>query len=482
MTDRIKSLLPMLLAVTAAIALGAPAVAFASPPLPKPTGGFRPHTVVPNAGDPSSLATAPHLRSSLVIDVAFTGGYTTPRAFPDRTEGAVGAQITGVLNPWFVDVSRGRFIGYSRGTTHRYVLVQPHADLCTNDWLNEVTNLANAAERQMGTNPDDYDAVVYYLPKLPNTALCDWSGRADLPENGNRVLLNGDISLRTLSHEFGHHLGLGHAGSQSCTDVLGTAVPLFGPLESYCQQNEYGSEYSAMGGFDPSLIRSYSSAQLATLGWNPGAVTAISAGAPTVTKLISRLEDHVVGGTEALLLSDGFSDPLIWVEFRMPIHGLENTGVLVVSAAERSLAVPPTPHAAPFVLDMTPLDLDHVEDIGLPVGQSWTDPEGLSPLGKFKITLNSADTHTASVTVQTIPTSTDPVPAVPDVSGDTIPQATTEIHTAGLVVGAVSSTIDCEDINKVVAQSPAAGVHLPVGGTVNLTKGIPRPGGCGTPQ
>lgn len=483
MTGRIKSLLPMLLAVTAAIGLGAPAVGSASPPLPKPTGGFTPHTVAPNAGDPSQLTTPPRLRSSLVIAVAFKGGYSTPASFPDQTEAAVGAQITDVLNPWFVDVSRGRFIGYSRGSTHQYVQVQPQAELCSGPWLNEVTNLANAAERKMGTDPDNYDAVVYYFKKLPNFPACNWAGRSDFPENGNRVLLNGDMSLRNLAHEFGHHLGLGHAGSQSCTDNSGIAVPLFSPLESYCQQNDYNNVYSAMGGHDPSPIRSYTSSQLATLGWNPGAVTSISAGAPAVTKVISRLEDHVAGGTEALALFDGsFSDPPIWVEYRMPIHGLDNTGVLVVGAGERSLASPPVPRPAPYVLDMTPLDLDHVEDVGLPVGQSWTDPDGLSPLGKFKITLNSADTHTASVTVQTVPSSTDPAPVVPDVIGDTIPAATSEIAAAGLVTGTIHSTIDCEDINRVVAQSPVAGVHLPLGGTVDITKGIERPGGCGIEQ
>src|SRR4051794_22830787 len=90
MTGRMKSLLPMLLAVTATIGLGAPAVGSASPPLPKPTGGFTPHIVAPNGGDPSQLTTPPRLRSSLVIAVAFKGGYSTPASFPDRTEAAVG--------------------------------------------------------------------------------------------------------------------------------------------------------------------------------------------------------------------------------------------------------------------------------------------------------------------------------------------------------------------------------------------------------
>ena len=477
MTGRIKCSLPMLLAVTAAIALGAPAVASASPPLPKEPG-FTPHIVIPNPDDPTRLATVPQLKPALVVTVAFKGGYSTPASFPDRTEAEIGDQIRNTLNPWLVNVSRGRFLGYVRGTTHQYVVVQPQAQLCSDDWVNEVQDQAKAAERRMGTDPDNYDAVVYYFKKTCG----GWTGRADFPEAGNRVILNGDVSLRVLAHEFGHHLGLGHAGSQTCTNNFGTAVPLFSPLESYCKQDEYGNAYSAMGGFDSNPIRSYTSSQLATLGWNPGAVTSISAGAPTVTKLISRLEDHVEGGTEALRLIDGFSDPIIWVEYRMPLHGLDNTGVLLVSAEEPSLAHPPAKHVPPFLLDMTPLDPDHVDDIGLPVGQSWTDPDGLSPLGKFKITLNWADTHTASVTIQTMHSSTDPAPVVPDVSGDTIPQATTEITAAGLVVGAIHSTIDCEDIGRVVSQSPVAGVQLPLGGTVDLTKGIERPGGCGTPQ
>jgi hypothetical protein len=169
-----------------------------------------------------------------------------------------------------------------------------------------------------------------------------------------------------------------------------------------------------------------------------------------------------------------------------------------VSVEEPSLANnPPQKHVAPFLLDMTPLDGDNAPAPGsrtsqeLPVGQAWTNP-----LGNMTITLNGVDGINASVTVQSVAgpvpdpgpgpgPAPDPGPTtvvVPDVTSETIPSATSEITAAGLVRGVVRTTINCEDINRVVSQSTVAGVHLPPGGTVDLTQGIPRPGGCGTPQ
>jgi hypothetical protein len=58
MTVRIKSLLPMPFAVVAAIALGAPAVASASPPLPKEPG-FTPRIIVPPPDTPAAAAPGP---------------------------------------------------------------------------------------------------------------------------------------------------------------------------------------------------------------------------------------------------------------------------------------------------------------------------------------------------------------------------------------------------------------------------------------
>jgi hypothetical protein len=486
MTGRIKSLLLMLVAVLGAIVFGAPAVASASPALP-PSPGFTPHIPLPGPGDPPPPP-PPVMRSSLVITVAFKGGYSTPASTPDQTGAAVNDQIQNGLNPWLTKVSRGRFLGYSRGTTHRNVTVQPQAPLCSDAWVNEVTDQANAVERQLGTDPANYNAVVYYFKKLPAVKACDWGGRADFPENGNRVILNGDMSLSTLTHEFGHHLGLGHAGTQFCVDNFQHPVPLYGPLEARCTQQEYGNAYSAMGSDEGrgEFPRGYSPSELHQLGWDVGTET-ISAGDPTVSRVLTRLEDNVPGSTQALRLIDGVRT--LWVEYRANLAH----GALLVSVEEPSLAG--AARVAPFLLDMTPLDGDVARDPGsptsqeLPVGQAWTNP-----LGNMTITLNSADPHTASVTVQSVPGPVpDPPPGpgpgpgpttvvVPDVTSETIPSATSELTAAGLVRGVVRTTINCEDINRVVSQSPVAGVQLPPGGTVDLTQGIPRPGGCGTPQ
>jgi hypothetical protein len=54
--------------------------------------------------------------------------------------------------------------------------------------VNEVTGQAKAAERRMGTDPDNYDAVVYYFKDEP----CEWAGKGDF--SGGRQ--PGDLERR----------------------------------------------------------------------------------------------------------------------------------------------------------------------------------------------------------------------------------------------------------------------------------------------
>src|SRR5262245_13190458 len=64
-----------------------------------------------------------------------------------------------------------------------------------------------------------------------------------------------------------------------------------------------------------------------------------------------------------------------------------------------------------------------------------------------------------------------PLPAVPDVRGDAVPQASAALTAAGFTRGAVSYVEDptCNDLGKVVTQIPAPGVRAAAGTAVNLT-------------
>jgi beta-lactam-binding protein with PASTA domain len=65
---------------------------------------------------------------------------------------------------------------------------------------------------------------------------------------------------------------------------------------------------------------------------------------------------------------------------------------------------------------------------------------------------------------------------VPDLTGETASQARLSLTTVGLALGSAASTIDCEHLNRVAAQSPAPGATVPFGSTVSVSLGVaPRP-------
>ncbi|MGV9705029.1 PASTA domain-containing protein [Streptomyces sp. NPDC003483] len=74
--------------------------------------------------------------------------------------------------------------------------------------------------------------------------------------------------------------------------------------------------------------------------------------------------------------------------------------------------------------------------------------------------------HLASVTA-----SVTGVTVVPDVRGDTRAQAAQAITAAGYVLGTVSTTVDCDSVDRVRSQNPAAGTPRPPGSTVSITLG-----------
>lgn len=103
------------------------------------------------------------------------------------------------------------------------------------------TSFAAAARNQAaldGKDLSNYDNVVYVWPDV---AACNWSGLAYLP--GDEAFINGAPSLRVISHELSHNLGIHHASSLRCTSSDGQRVF----ISSSCSFSEYGDPFSVMG-------------------------------------------------------------------------------------------------------------------------------------------------------------------------------------------------------------------------------------------
>jgi hypothetical protein len=96
-----------------------------------------------------------------------------------------------------------------------------------------IENEAVAAARAAGVDLSSYNIVAF---AFPSNADCAWAGLG----GGGNFWLNGNNSLRVISHEVGHVLGLGHANSVRCTDGQYTDT-------ASCTRNEYGSPFDVMG-------------------------------------------------------------------------------------------------------------------------------------------------------------------------------------------------------------------------------------------
>ena len=129
---------------------------------------------------------------------------------------------------WYDEVSHGK-----QTTTFQvfgwYTMPSPKAG-CD---YRRIETEAEAAARAAGVDLSGYNIVAF---AFPSNADCDWAGLG----GGGNFWLNGNNSLRVISHEVGHVLGLGHANSLRCTDGQYTDT-------TSCTRNEYGSPFDVMG-------------------------------------------------------------------------------------------------------------------------------------------------------------------------------------------------------------------------------------------
>jgi alpha-tubulin suppressor-like RCC1 family protein len=104
-------------------------------------------------------------------------------------------------------------------------------------------------------------------------------------------------------------------------------------------------------------------------------------------------------------------------------------------------------------------------------GDQITDPTLQTSLtGVTHVSLgNVVDLIIAQPPVTAPPNST-----VPNLRGETVTQASSTLRSAGLTLGGESTVVDntCNNINKVLSQSPGAGTSLPAGSSVSVTIGV----------
>lgn len=128
---------------------------------------------------------------------------------------------------WYDEVSHGK-----QTTTFQvfgwYTMPSPKAG-CDH---NRIETEAVAAARAAGVDLSGYNIVAFAFPNID----CAWAGLG----GGGNFWLNGNNSLRVISHEVGHVLGLGHANSVRCDNGQYTDT-------AACTRNEYGSPFDVMG-------------------------------------------------------------------------------------------------------------------------------------------------------------------------------------------------------------------------------------------
>lgn len=320
-------------------------------------------------------------RSVIVVLVNFTNDRSEPIA-PDAARQLVfGA--TGSVRALYQEETFGKVMLAGRTRPDGDVLgwlplTSDNAGCRSDAWSVEADRLALAR----GVNLANYDHVVFAWPR---SAGCTWAGRASVP--GSVAWINGAFTVRALSHELGHNLGLHHATSIRCTE--GT-TPV--PVSANCVRDEYGDPFDHMGN-GPGAPHT-SAWQKVRAGWLAG--TSIRTVATSGEYAVAPLEQLAPG--PQLLRIPRCAGGSYWIDARQPF-GFDAFGPTdpvargVVIHANGDVAVP-----GPTTLIDTAPETESVLDAPLTGGRTFSDPaEGLT------VTTLAAGPGGASVAVRMAP-------------------------------------------------------------------------------
>ncbi|HEY5873493.1 MAG TPA: hypothetical protein VIT46_09670 [Gaiellaceae bacterium] len=175
-----------------------------------------------------------------------------------------------------------------------YTIDASNAGCAYTTWASQARSKATAA----GVNLSAYQYVVYAFPQATS---CGWAGLAYLP--GTSSWINGAMTLRVVSHEVSHNLGVHHASTLACT--TSGARTTFG---NSCTQSEYGDPFTVMGS---AQTRHHVNWHRAQLGWLPDVQTVTTSG----TYLLTPAE---LSGTPRLVRVARGDGTYLNLEFRRP--------------------------------------------------------------------------------------------------------------------------------------------------------------------
>jgi hypothetical protein len=304
---------------------------------------------------------------------------------------------------WWPEVSYGHRRDFVVSTLNQTVAIAPPPAAlapCTPEFFQAIANAVDPIAASRGHDPELYHNVLYYLPHLTG-GLCDSIAGEAASVGGKRAYVNGDPTNKvadtgTILHELGHTMGLDHASARNCTSA---GVPV--TLSTTCTEAEYGDPNSVMGNHTNGGI---AASQRAWMGWlRPDQITSVFDASGFGTHTISPIELTTIEPGHSNFRALNFVDNgiVFWVELRQQVgvdtNEVANPGVYIYQEiafdaqhAEHSYLLDMTPGSHP---EHTDLGSDHV-DASLAVGHTW-----INPLGHLKITVNSANSAGADITV-----------------------------------------------------------------------------------
>jgi chitodextrinase len=287
----------------------------------------------------------------------------------DATEGSPNS-----VNEYLQDASYGQLS--LTGDVHGwYTIDATNAGCAYTTWASQARSKATAA----GVNLSAYQYVVYAFPSATS---CGWAGLAYLP--GTSSWINGAMTLRVVSHELSHNLGVHHASTLACS--TSGAPSTFGTT---CSQSEYGDPFTVMGS---AQTRHHVNWHRAQLGWLPDVQTVTASG----TYLLTPAE---LSGTPRMVRVARNDGTYLNLEFRRPWGIFDNFSASdpVVNGVSIRIAPATTSIVQSKLVDANP-STSSFSDAALGVGKTVVDP-----LTGVSITTVSVGPAGASVSIQLAP-------------------------------------------------------------------------------